>query len=132
MKPNLEIPCPTCHAAAGSPCINKRGQATKRHPARMPKPAAAAEAPTPAPPTAAAEETARTLLPIEGNRIADAARRLRSSGLQVTVYPWPFGRYAQMGHRCSLEKVFIGPYGTRDELQQDLPRLRHLIEEGCP
>ena len=127
MKPNLEIPCPTCHAAAGSPCINKRGGATKRHPARMPKPAAAAE-------PSAAEETATTLQPIEAPRLARAidALRRRSSGLPIVATAWAHGRYAAIGSRCALDKIYVGPYRTRDELQKDLPRLQHLIQEGCP
>ena len=59
MKPNLEIPCPTCHAAAGSPCINKRGEQPSATPHacrnRQPQPRH----------RPAAEETATTLQPIE-------------------------------------------------------------------
>jgi len=121
------IACPKCHAAAGQPCTNYKGKNCAPHAGR-----------TAAPPAAAQEtaqettETAHTLLPIKAHRIVNAVRALRTAVLPIFVTAWALGRYAAIGPRCSLQKLFVGPYRTRDELQKDLPRLRHLIEEGCP
>ena len=122
------VPCPKCHAAAGEHCKNYKGQNCAPHASRIVQPAAAAEA------SPAAEDTATTLQPIEAPRLARAidALRRRSSGLPIVAIAWAHGRYAAIGPQCALDKIYVGPYRTRDELQKDLPRLRHLIEEGCP
>jgi hypothetical protein len=118
------VPCPKCHAAAGQPCKNYKGQNCAPHAGRTAAPTPAAKE--------TAEETARTLLPIEASRIASAVRALQTAGSPIFATAWAHGRYAAIGSRCSLQKLYVGPYRTRDELQKDLPRLQHLIQEGCP